>query len=183
MPWKRPFPRLVCGQFPQLCRRAVARIWHDIRRVGADCAGASAVELGVAAPILLGLLSPVLDLGFAYSQQLRLQHAAEAGAQYASLNPWSSSSSGNIQSAVNNAAMLNLTWTQTPREFCGCPNSTNTQVTNVGSPPCSGTPSGCSEPAGYYMSFTVTSNYTPVMPYSILSNPTTLSAQPVVRVQ
>jgi hypothetical protein len=114
---------------------------------------------------------------------MKLQHAADAGAQYASLNPWSSNSSSNIESTVTQATTQTVSWGQTPTEFCGCPNSNSTTITNTGSPPCSGTPSGCAEPVGYYVTFTVTTNYTSVMPFSILSNPTTLTAQPVVRVQ
>jgi Flp pilus assembly protein TadG len=141
------------------------------------------IEFAIGVTLLLGLLSPMVDLGIAYSQQMKLQHAADAGAQYASLNPWSSSASTRIQNAVTQATTQSVSWTQTPNEFCGCPNSNSTQISNTGTPPCSGTPSGCSEPAGYYVTFTVTSSYTPVMPFSILSNPTTLTAQPVVRVQ
>ncbi len=172
-----------CGPIAAASGRGTAALSRGVRRIAADCTGMSAVEFGVAAPVLLGLLSPVIDLGLAFSQQMKVRHAAEAGAQYASLNPWSNSTAAGVKTAANNATALSLTWTQNPAEFCGCPNSANTQITNTGSPPCSGTPSGCSEPAGYYVTFTVTSNYTPLMPYSILSNPTTLSAQPVVRVQ
>jgi Flp pilus assembly protein TadG len=171
------------GSFVTLCRRAAAAIGHGLCRVAAERNGITAVEFGLAAPVLLGILSPVIDLGLAFSQQMKVRHAAEAGAQYASLNPWSNGTASAIQNAVNNATALSLAWSQTPNEFCGCPNSTNTQIANTGTPPCSGTPSGCSEPAGYYVTFTVTSNYKPLMPFSILSNPTTLSAQPVVRVQ
>ena len=154
------------------------------RHLMIDCRGMAAVEFGLATVVLLGLLSPMIDLGLAFSQQIKVRHAAEAGAQYASLNLWSSSSSpGAIQNIVNGSTTLSLTWAQSPTEFCGCPNGTNTGITNIGSPPCSGTPSGCSEPAGYYVTFQVTANYTPMMPLSILANPTTLSATPVVRVQ
>jgi Flp pilus assembly protein TadG len=158
-------------------------IYRAVRNTAADRKGLSAVEFGLVAPVLLGMLSPLIDLGLAFSQQIKLEHAAEAGAQYASLNPWSSSTAAAIQNAANNSTPLALTWAAAPTEFCGCPNGSNTQITNTGNPPCSGTPSGCSEPAGYYVTFTVTSNYTPVMPFSVLSNPTTLTAQPVVRVQ
>jgi Flp pilus assembly protein TadG len=160
-----------------------AAIRRGLHCLAADRTGLAMVEFGLGAALLLGALSPLVDLGLAYSQQIKLQNAAEAGAQYASLNPWSNAAASNIQSAVNNATAQSLTWTTTPNEFCGCPNSAGTQITNTGSPPCSGTPSGCSEPAGYYVTFTVAYSYTPVMPFSILSNPTTLTAQPVVRVQ
>jgi Flp pilus assembly protein TadG len=164
-------------------RGAIAASYSALVNIIAETKGVSAVEFGLVTPILLGLLSPLIDIGLAYSQQIKLRHAAEAGAQYASLNTWSSSTVAAIQTATNSATPLSVTWAAPPTEFCGCPNGSNTQITNTGNPPCSGTPSGCSEPAGYYVTFTVTSNYTPVMPFSVLSNPTTLTAQPVVRVQ
>ena len=177
-----------------MVRRSVSRLQRPLRfltRLARDRRGMSAVEFGVAAPIFLAVLSPVIDLGFAFSQKIQLNQAAETGAQYASLNAWSSNTATNIQSAVNNAAAattLSLTWTTTPNEFCGCPNAGNTAIVSHDTLSTCGTANGgtnCSDGSapGYYVTFTVQSSYTPVMPYTILANPTTLVAQPVVRVQ
>src|ERR1700692_353845 len=63
----------------------ISALTHDRR-------GVSAVEFGLAAPMFLAALSPVIDLGLAFSQQIRINQAVEAGAQYASSNPYAGSS-------------------------------------------------------------------------------------------
>src|SRR5690242_10532055 len=63
-------------------------------------AGTSVVEFAVATPVLLGLLVPLADLGIAYSRQIRLSQAAQAGAQYAIAHPWNSNSPADISNAV-----------------------------------------------------------------------------------
>src|SRR6266568_2113813 len=64
--------------------------------------GNSAIEFALATPILLGLLVPVADLGMAFSQQLQVQQAAQAGAQYALLHGWNSSAISNAVTAATN---------------------------------------------------------------------------------
>jgi len=84
--------------------------------------GTSAVEFALAAPLLLGLLMPVADLGLAYSEQIQVQQAAQAGAQYASLHAWNSTSISAITTAVTSATKLSsLTASPAPRQACGCP--------------------------------------------------------------
>ncbi len=150
-----------------------------------DRGGMSAIEFGVAAPLFLGVLTPVIDLGRAFSQQIQIRQAVQAGALYASVNVYNTSTwSTNVSSAVTNSTTLAVTSTVSA-ESCGCPNSTSTDITSP-DPPCSNPPSGnCPDGSrfGYYVTITGTLSYTPVMPYSILANPTTLSAQAVVRIQ
>jgi Flp pilus assembly protein TadG len=167
-----------------------------LSRVGAvlrDRRGMSAVEFGLAAPVFLAMLTPVIDIGLAFSEQIRVNQAVEAGAQYATSNPYGGSSwSSNVQAAINNATTLSSdsTWSRSvSAESCGCPNSTNTDVvTGVSygtAPNC--TPGSCPDNSnpGYYVTITASVTYTPVMPYSILGNspPPTLSSQTIVRVQ
>src|SRR5712691_5743128 len=71
--------------------------------------GNAAVEFALAAPILLGLLVPMADLGMAFSQQIKVQQAAAAGAQYAALHPWNSTSATAIANAVAAATTLAVT--------------------------------------------------------------------------
>ena len=92
-------------------------------------AGTTAVEFALAAPLLLGLLMPVADLGLAYSQQIQVQQAAQAGAQYASLRPWNSNSTTAITSAVTSATRLSaLTAWPAPIQICGCPDGSKIAV-------------------------------------------------------
>src|SRR6266550_1150175 len=64
--------------------------------------GNSAIEFALATPILLGLLVPVADLGMAFTQQIQVQQAAQAGAQYALLHGYSSSAISNAITAATN---------------------------------------------------------------------------------
>jgi Flp pilus assembly protein TadG len=45
------------------------------------------VEFALAAPLLVGLLVPMADFGIAFSDQIQVQQAAAAGAQYAAFHP------------------------------------------------------------------------------------------------
>src|ERR1051325_9620439 len=68
--------------------------------------GTSAVEFALAAPILMGLLIPIADLGIAFSVQAQVEQAAQAGAQYAAGHPWNSNSPTQITNAVTAASNL-----------------------------------------------------------------------------
>ncbi len=153
-----------------------------------DRRGMSAVEFGVAAPIFLGILMPVVDLGRAYSQQIQIRQAVQAGALYASVNMYNTGTwSTNVSSAVTNSTTLGVSPT-VGSETCGCPNSTSTDIISHDTLSTCGPSNGgtnCSDGSrpGYYVTITGTLSYSPVMPYSILADPTTLSAQAVVRIQ
>ena len=147
-----------------------------------DRRGVSAVEFGLAAPVFLAALSPLIDLGLAFSQQIRVNQAVEAGAAYAAVNPYNSGTSwsSGVSSAITNATTLTVN-PVVGSQTCGCPNATNTAISNVGTPPCGQT---CTDgtTAGYYITISATATYTSVMPYPIINNPT-LSSQAVVRIQ
>jgi Flp pilus assembly protein TadG len=153
-----------------------------------DRGGMSAVEFGIAAPVFLAILMPVVDLGRAYSQQIQIRQAVQAGALYASVNVYNSSTwSTNVSNAVTNSTTLAVTPTVSA-ETCGCPNGTSTDIASHDTVTTCGPSNGgtnCSDGSapGYYVTITGTLSYSPVMPYSILANPTTLSDQAVVRIQ
>jgi Flp pilus assembly protein TadG len=168
----------------RLSGRLAARLRPSLTWIGAlarDRRGVSAVEFGLAAPVFLAALSPLIDLGLAFSQQIRVNQAVEAGAQYAAVNQYNSGTwATNVQNAITNATTLSVSPT-VGSETCGCPNATNTAISNVGSPPCT---QACTDgtTAGYYVTISATATYTSVMPYPIINNPT-LSSQAVVRIQ
>src|SRR5205823_12183239 len=94
-------------------RPCLARIGARIGALARDRRGMSAVEFGLAAPVFLALLTPVIDIGLAFSEQIRVNQAVEAGAQYASSNPYGGSPwSTGVQAAINNATTLSTdpTW-------------------------------------------------------------------------
>jgi hypothetical protein len=126
---------------------------------------------------------------FAFSQQIRINQAVEAGAQYASSNPYNGSSwSSAVSSAITNAISgISITPT-VGSETCGCPNSTSTAIVthdtvSTCGPSNGGTycPDGSSP--GYYITISAQATYTSVMPYSILGSSATLSSTAIVRVQ
>ena len=125
MPW---IPSLrTCRQSGRLA----ARLRPSLTWIGAlarDRRGVSAVEFGLAAPVFLAALSPLIDLGLAFSQQIRVNQAVEAGAQYAAVNQYNSGTwATNVQSAITNATSLTVSPT-VGSETCGCPNATNTAI-------------------------------------------------------
>src|SRR5713226_6591707 len=96
-------------------RRAARRLTLLIRSER----GNAAIEFALATPILLGLLVPVADLGMAFSQQLQVQQAAQAGAQYAVLHGYNSSAISNAVTA--GTTLSGVTAYPAPTQGCGCP--------------------------------------------------------------
>jgi Flp pilus assembly protein TadG len=173
-----------------LSGRLTALLRPRLARIGAlahDRKGVSAVEFGLAAPVFLAALSPVIDLGLAFSEQIRVNQAVEAGAQYAAVNVYNGTTwSSDVQSAMTNATSLSSDATFSPTvgsTTCGCPNSTNTAIVGgYGTPPaCTGSCPDNSIP-GYYVTISAQVTYTSLMPYSIITNPT-LSSTATVRIQ
>jgi Flp pilus assembly protein TadG len=154
------------------------RWWNLIAAVGRAERGTSAVEFALAAPLLMALLAPVADLGMAFSQQIQVQQSAQAGAQYASSHPWNSHSVTDIANAVTSASALGgIAASPAPSQACGCP--TGDAVNWVA---CNSTcPDGTT--AGYFVVVNAKLAYKPTMPYSLLGNAVTLTAQSTVRIQ
>ena len=142
--------------------------------------GVAAIEFGLSAPVLLAMLVPVADLGFAFSRQQQLRQAVQAGAQYAALHPWNQNAPAAITGAVTSATSLSgVTVSPAPYQQCGCPSGSGSGITtaNCGSACASG------ETAGYYVVISARLPYTPVLPYSLLGSSTTLSAQSMIRIR
>lgn len=139
--------------------------------------GTAAVEFALAAPVLVALLVPMADLGMAFSDQIQVQQAAAAGAQYATLHPWNSTSATAIANAVTAATALAVAASPAPSQTCGCPVSSTVTSATCGST----CPNG--QPAGYYVVVNAQSPYIPQLPYSVLGSSLTLSAQSIVRVR
>jgi len=88
-PWiMSSYNRPSSGWLTAALRLCPVRIGVRIDALARDRRGMSAVEFGLAAPVFLAMLTPVVDLGLAFSQQIRVNQAVEAGAQYASSNPY-----------------------------------------------------------------------------------------------
>jgi Flp pilus assembly protein TadG len=140
--------------------------------------GLAAVEFGLLAPMLLLIVAASVDLGLAYSAQIKVQQAAQAGAQYALLHGYDSTK---ITSAVTSATTLSVSANPAPTQQCGC--LSGSTVTLSGTPPCLVTCGNGLTP-GTYVIVKAQATYTPLIPYAtLLSSPTTLTSQAQVRIQ
>ncbi len=135
--------------------------------------GGAAVEFALVAPILVGVLVGIVDLGIGLYQWMEVVNSAQAGAQLAVRQGYNSAA---IQNAAANASSLSSIST-TPAQFCGCPSGTT--ITSV---PCGGTCVGGAVP-GTYVTVSSQAQYSMLMSYPGLDNPLTLSAQSTVRIQ
>jgi len=150
--------------------RAVRRIADLIR--GRE--GTAAIEFSVAAPVLVIIFIPLIDIGMAVYQQMQVQDAAQAGAQYAMAHGWNNSG---ILSAVTNATALPVSASSSPAKSCGCPDGSS-----VSSAACGSTcPDG--QTAGTYVTVSAQATYAPLLPYPAMGSSVTLSAQTTARIQ
>jgi Flp pilus assembly protein TadG len=155
--------------------RRAANILAALRRAKG---GTAAVEFALAAPVLLGLLVPVADLGIAYSEKNQIQQAAQAGAQYAAFHPWNTNSPTDIANAVRTASNLpGVAATPAPTQLCGCPSGSAVTAASCTSTCSTG------ESAGYYVVVNAQAPYTPKLPYSVLGDSVTLAAQSTIRIR
>lgn len=163
-------------------RQSVARVaW----RLLAARRGNAAVEFALLTPVLLGLTIPIADLGLLAYDQMQVQLAAQAGAEYAARHGWDPTG---IQNAVTSATP-SLTVTVGPQpfspanvEFCGCASGTTISplacTTNNTRSVC---PSG--QLVGIYVGITASAQYTTILNYPLVPSPQTLQSTAVVRIQ
>lgn len=136
--------------------------------------GNAVVEFSIAAPVLAIIFVPLIDIGMAMYQQMQVQDAAQAGAQYAMAHGWNSSS---IQSAVTNATALSVSASPAPSKTCGCPDGSAVTAATCGSTCSDG------QTAGTYVTVGAQVTYTPLLPYPTMGNSVTLSAQTTARIE
>jgi Flp pilus assembly protein TadG len=137
--------------------------------------GNAAIEFALATPILVGLLVPVADLGMAFSQQLQVQQAAQAGAQYALLHGYDNTAISNAVTA--GTTLPGVSAAPAPSQSCGCPTGTTITAATCASACANG------ETAGTYVFVNAQAAYTSALPYSVLGSGMTLTAQSTVRIQ
>jgi Flp pilus assembly protein TadG len=150
------------------------RTWLG-RRLALGEAGIAGVELALATPMLALLMAGGFDFGRAIYEQHRLAAAADAGIQYATASISNlSNSSGIIAAARADASDTTNSLTVTTGS-CTCPTGTSLCSTN----------STCTSSAisGTYQKVTVSESYSTIMSYPFVTNPFTVSAQSLIRVQ
>ncbi len=158
-------------------KRAASALRQAVRRLAVETEGAALVEITILAPILLLMVVGTMDLGLGIYRKTQVEHAAQAGAQYAIVNGFPSSCTSSpstcpISLAVQNATTLAVTPSINP-PFCSCPSTLPTHVT------CNST---CSDltTAGHYVTVSATATYTTVAPYRFFPSSFNLAAQATV---
>jgi Flp pilus assembly protein TadG len=174
----------------------LARLAGALRRWRAARGGAAAVEFAAIAPFVLALFVPLADFGAYVYDNMQLQLAAQAGAEYAARHEWSPTG---IENAILTAApSLNLSMTDAnvPNsndvlpspfdpahvQFCGC--ASGTSITQVA---CSNPRPTCANglQSGVYYSVGAQTVYHTIsgFSYPFLANSQLLTATSTVRVQ
>jgi len=148
-----------------------AKFFARFRR---DRRGTTAVELAALAPLLTGLIIPLIDLGMGTYQQMRIEDAAQAGARYAGLNGYAQSDIQNAASAATGLTGVNAV----ASEACHCIVSGA-----IGNAVGCGTACADGSTPGTFVTVTATKSYTLLLPYPLLPSALTLSGTANVRIQ
>ena len=105
------------------------RVRGLVRRLGAADGGNSAVEFATAAPILILIAFGGFDYGRAYVEEVRMNGAARAGAQYALYEPanWTDDATMErtaleeyVGHALSDSDMASLPISAAASNFCAC---------------------------------------------------------------
>jgi Flp pilus assembly protein TadG len=144
-------------------------------RLRRDRSGIAAVELGLIASMLVGILIPMFDLGMGAYQKMRVQDAAEAGAQYALEHGFSV---GAITSAAQNATALGVGVTVNPTQACNC-----ITAGSIGAGVACGSACADGSTSGTYVTVGTQTSYSLLVSYPGLTNPMTLTGTAVVRIK
>ncbi len=150
--------------------RSTSRRWTE--------KGTAAVEFALISPLLLILLTGIVEIGMAGYQAMQAQAAVEAGALYAAQN-----GAGDLaaigQAVVNATGTSGLTATPAPVAFCGCPTASGVVSQNADcTTPCAG-----GTAPGHYVRVSAAVPHQTIMPFLTLPLPASLTAQSTVRVQ
>ena len=140
-----------------------------------DTKGVAALEFGFMIPLFGLMLVSVTDIGLSVYRKMQVEGAAQAGAQYAMLRGFDSSSVSAAVTSASNAA--GITATPVPTKFCGC--STPSSVNTVA---CGTTcPGGAM--AGTYTTVSAQASFTTLFNYQLVPATYIHSAQSTVRLQ
>jgi Flp pilus assembly protein TadG len=136
--------------------------------------GAAGVEFALLLPALVLLLMGMFDYGALAYQTMQVAAAAHAGADYALHSGWNLTA---VQSAVTNATTLaSVSATPAPTLSQGCITNGSLVITTGTSCPSGGTP-------GSYVVINAQAPFSPLVTWSALALPSTITAKAVVRIQ
>ncbi len=145
-----------------------------VKALAAARSGAAGVEFALLLPVLVLLLMGMFDYGALAYQTMQVSAAAHAGADYALHSGWNLTA---VQSAVTNATPLaSVSATPAPTLSLGCITSGALVVTTGTSCPSGGTP-------GHFVIVNAQAPFSPLVAWSALALPSTITAKAVVRIQ
>ena len=137
-------------------------------------AGTAAIEFGLAAPLLMLLVVGTVEIGSSVYQGMQAQNAAEAGALYASKHGFDAA--GISGAVVNAVAGAGLSATPAPSQFCGCPTASGVATID-----CTSTCTDGSAP-GQYVRINAQITHDPMLSFSGLNAPVTITGQAIIRI-
>jgi Flp pilus assembly protein TadG len=140
------------------------------------------VEFALIAPLLVGMLLPMIDLGMGFYARDQVITAAEAGAQYAFVNGWNSAS---VQTAISNATYLSgiTLYTGYPKQVYGCPTTTGVTIEPSATTSCSSVNGGYAVTAGTYVAVRVSYTYNPILNYQAFGGSQTFTPTSMIRIR
>ena len=145
------------------------------RRLARAAGGNAALELSLLAPVLTLMMVGIGDYGAAIYSQMEVQHAAQAGAEYAIRNGFNLTG---IENAVTNATTFSgLAANPVPSQSCGCPSGSTITTATCGTNCASGAA------AGVYVTVSAQGTYTTIIPYPGIANSYTFTEASTVRIQ
>ena len=170
----------VAGAHGAFMACLLSRTRRSVRRLACGdpdgIRGAAAVEFAIIAPVLMLMSVCAIDLGVGFYRYMQVASAAGAGARYAAVNGFSSST---ITTAITNAtANSGITASPAPSQFCGCPTTSGISTVSCGST-CTG-----GATAGTYATVSAHASYSPIMSYPLVPRDGfTFSATSTIRIQ
>jgi Flp pilus assembly protein TadG len=146
---------------------------HPVRALISNSSGASAAEFALIVPLLVVLITAVIDFGGLIYARLQVGSATHAGASYATTQGFNAAA---ITTAMLGGSSIAVTAAE-PVQTCGCPEETaGVTVVACGS----NCPSGAA--AGRYVTVAASANYSLIFSWPGLSNPVSLSSTATVRI-
>lgn len=142
------------------------------RKLRDQIAANAAIEMALVAPLLILMIVGMADYAAATYRRMQVQHAAQAGADFAMRNTFDVALIGN---AVANAAGGDITATPAPAETCGCASGSTVTVAICGTACASGFT------AGTYINVSAQGSYTTIVPYPGIPSSFTFTATAMSR--
>jgi Flp pilus assembly protein TadG len=146
-----------------------------LSRLVRTSSGNAAIEAALLVPVLVFMVVGIADFGMAVYRKMQVQHAAQAGAEYAIIHGFNSAA---VTAAVTGAtAFTGVSVTPAPAQSCGCASETLITAAVCGTTcPAGGT-------AGVYVTVSSQGSYTTLLPYPGFPTNLTFNASSIVRIQ